>query len=89
MMKEIDEWVYDTNSEEKLVLMIQSYSLKKALAKEVTNVYKGTGVFTDFTRASSELFVKKTKTFKQRNFMRGVVASISDDKDSQCSSLGF
>ena len=46
-------------------------------------------MFTDFTRASSEVLIKKTKTFKQRNFMRGVVASVSDDKDSQCSSLGF
>ena len=89
MMKQIDEWVYDTNSEERLVFQVQSYSLKKALAKEVTNVYKGTGVFTDFNRSSSETLVKKTKTFKQRNFMRGVAHSISDDKDSQCSSLGF
>ena len=82
MMKQIDEWVYDTNSEERLVFQVQSYSLKKALAKEVTNVYKGTGVFTDFNRSSSETLVKKTKTFKQRNFMRGVAHSISDDKDS-------
>ena len=33
IMKEIDEWVYDANSDEKLVYQIQSYSLKKAIAK--------------------------------------------------------
>jgi hypothetical protein len=32
-MKDIDEWVYDPNSEEQIKFTIHSYSLKKALAK--------------------------------------------------------
>ena len=32
-MEEIDEWVYDPNSEEICKYTIESYSLKKALAK--------------------------------------------------------
>lgn len=32
-MTEIDEWVYDPNSGEIKMYLIQSYSLKKALAK--------------------------------------------------------
>jgi hypothetical protein len=45
----------------------------------------GTGVFTEFQRNSTETIIKKSKSFKQRNFMRGVPC---DDKDSQ-STLGF
>jgi hypothetical protein len=33
IMKDIDEWVYDPNSEEQIKFTIHSYSLKKALAK--------------------------------------------------------
>jgi len=36
-MKEIDEFVYDSNSELTHTYQIQSYALRKALAKEVTN----------------------------------------------------
>jgi hypothetical protein len=50
MMKRVDEWVYDTNSGDILTFTIQSYSLKKALQKEVTKVYNKSGVFTEFTR---------------------------------------
>lgn len=32
-MKKIDEWVYDPNSGETCKFTIESYSLKKALAK--------------------------------------------------------
>ena len=32
-MKQIKDWVYDTNSGEKLSFHIHSYSLKKAIAK--------------------------------------------------------
>lgn len=39
----------------------------------------GTGVFTEFQRNSTETVIKKSKSFKQRNFMRGVPC---DDKDS-------
>lgn len=64
MMKRVDEWVYDTNSGELLTFNIQSYSLKKALQKEVTKVYNRSGVFTEFTRQNPETQIKKSKTFK-------------------------
>ena len=64
MMKEIKDWVYDTNSGETKVFKIPSYSLKKALGKEVTKVYIGTGVFVEFNRQQQETIVKKTKSFK-------------------------
>ncbi len=50
--------------------------------REVTKKYMGTGVFTEFQRNMTETVVKKSKSFKQRNFMRGGGAFIADDKDS-------
>ena len=47
----------------------------------------GTGVFTEFTRNSPDTVIKKSKSFKQRMFMRGVNGNC-EDKDSQ-STLGF
>ena len=97
-MAQIDDWVHDSNSGERLILDIQSYGLKKALGKynlsgltdflfrEVTKVYIGKGVFTEFQRNTTETVIKKTKTFKQTKFLRGF--SSADDNNSQCS-LGF
>ena len=47
MMERIEDWVYDTTSSNKLTFNIGSYSLKKALSKQVTKVYVGTGIFTE------------------------------------------
>lgn len=47
-MDQIEEWVYDARSERERPFNIGSYSLRKALAKQVTKVYMGTGIFTDF-----------------------------------------
>jgi len=48
MMLKIDEFVRDSSSATKLIFNITSYSLKKALSKEVTRVYMNTGIFTEF-----------------------------------------
>jgi Cft2 family RNA processing exonuclease len=45
--------------------------LKKALAKTVTKIYMNTGIFTEFQRALPETVIKKSKSFKQANFLRG------------------
>lgn len=47
-MVKIDEFVYDNHSGATLSFTISSYSLKKALSKEVTKVYRHTGLFTEF-----------------------------------------
>mgnify|MGYP006907047442 CR=1 FL=1 len=47
-MEKILEWVYDPASNQKLIFNIGSYSLKKALSKQVTKIYIGTGIFTEF-----------------------------------------
>ena len=49
-MVQIDNWVYDSQSEKKLTLDIKSYSLRKALHKQVTKVYLNMGVFVDYQR---------------------------------------
>lgn len=63
-MKQIEDWVYDSNSGEFLVLKVPSYSLKKALSKEVTKIYMGSGVFVEFNRQQQDTIVKKSKNFK-------------------------
>ena len=44
----IDEWVHDAQRQHKLVFNIPSYSLKKALSKQVTKHYMKSGIFTEF-----------------------------------------
>ncbi|CDW88855.1 c transferase [Stylonychia lemnae] len=81
MMKRIELWVYDQNSYERLTFQIPSYSLKKALSKEVTRVYMGAGVFTEFQRNSTDTIVKKSKSFRQTQFLRENVPT--EEKESQ------
>ena len=50
LMVEVEDFVYDPNTPESLTFLIESNSLKKALSKRVTDVYMGTGVFTDYNR---------------------------------------
>lgn len=71
-MVEVENFVYDPNTPESITFHIESYSLKKALSKRVTDVYMGTGVFTDYNRQSPEALVKKSRSFKQVNFLRNV-----------------
>jgi hypothetical protein len=70
-MGKIEDWVYDVRSEREKSFKIGSYSLRKALSKQVTKVYIGTGIFTEFQRDSPQTIIKKSKSFKQKNFIRG------------------
>ena len=49
---------------------MQSYSLKKALSKQVTKEYMKSGIFTEFQRGLPETVVKKSKSFNQKNYIR-------------------
>lgn len=69
-MVRIDEWVYDHSKQHKLVFNLHSYSLKKALSKQVTKVYMKSGIFTEFQRNLPETVVKKSKSFNQNNYIR-------------------
>ena len=92
LMVEIDDFVYDPQSGPTKTFEISSYSLKKALSKEVTKVYKGTGLFTEYQRKCHETVIKKAKTFKQSNFMRGFQAMVPTKiqlNDAEDMLLGF
>lgn len=70
MMNKINEFVHDSNSEDKLIFQIYSYPLKKALSKKVNEKYMNTGVFTEFQRQSPETIIKKSKNFKQVHYLK-------------------
>ena len=63
MMAKIDEWVYDPSQQLKLVFNLHSYSLKKALSKQVTKFYMKSGVFVEYQNGLPETVVKKSKSF--------------------------
>ena len=87
MMNKIEEFVFYPTSGSKLIFNIGSYSLKKALSKQVTKIYINTGIFTEFQRNLSETVIKKSKQFKQSNFMRGY-AKATESK-TKIIDLGF
>ena len=70
MMKQIEDFVYDPTSKETIVYNLQSYALKKALGKRVTEVYMSSGIFTEFSRAQPETTIRKTERFRQANYIR-------------------
>ena len=82
-MQQIETQVYDTLSENKIEFIIASYSLKKALSKRVTDVYNRTGIFTEFQRNCPETIIKKSKNFKQSNFVKGFEGRHNIDVDAQ------
>ena len=86
MVKQIEEFVYDPNAKETLTFHIQSYALKKALGKEVTILYMNTGLFTEFTRQSTEVVIRKTNNFQQINFLKGKNSSKKQESDSETKS---
>lgn len=88
-MQKIEEFVYDPTSGQKLIFNIGSYSLKKALSKQVTKIYLNTGIFTEFQRNISETVIKKSKAFKQVNFLRGFAKPTDCPKKVSLTSLGF
>jgi len=49
-MKQIDDFVYNPNEKENLVLDISSYALRKALNRKVTDKFVNTGLYADFSK---------------------------------------
>ena len=70
MMIKIHEFVHDSSSDDKLIFQINSYPLKKALSKKVSEKYMNTGVFTEFQRLIPETIIKKSKNFKQAHYLK-------------------
>lgn len=89
-MKKIEDFVFDPTQDKQMVFNIGSYSLKKALSKQVTKEYMNTGIFTEFQRSISETVVKKSKQFNQNAFLRGY-ATPKDiiNKKVTLANLGF
>ena len=65
LMEQVKEFVYDSQSKERIKFDIPNKALQKALQKEVTRVYLGTGVFTEYDKTKPDTYIKKSKGFKQ------------------------
>ena len=50
MLDAVRDFAFDPTGEEKITFTIESYSLKKALSRKITEIYMSTGIFTEFTR---------------------------------------
>jgi hypothetical protein len=85
-LTQIHEYVYDAKTSDKLTFQIESYALKKQLSRKVTEKYMGTGIFTEFSRQSPETVIKKSKQFRQANFLKGADLTTSSEQSSYYSS---
>ena len=79
LMDQVETFVYDVLQQKHLVLTIESYSLRKALDRQVKKVYLNMGVFVDCKRTSTEVKVQKSRTFKQANFLKGFAKKNSQE----------
>lgn len=50
MVQEAEDFIYDPNNPEQITFEIESYALKKQLAKMITDRYMKQGIFTEFNR---------------------------------------
>lgn len=82
ILQKVKEFVYDPNTDDRLIFNVQSYALRKALDRSVSEIYADTGLFLDFQRLNTEVVVKKTSKFKQFNFLRGGSDSKLSSSDS-------
>ena len=46
-------------------------AIGKQLGRKVTELYMNTGIYCEFTRQEKQVTIKKSKTFKQVNFLGG------------------
>ena len=88
-MAQIVEFVYDPTSDQKLVFQISSNGLKKALSKQIQKEYMNTGLFCEYVRGQCETAIKKSKSFKQSLFLRGVPKETKLKKKTSINDLGF
>lgn len=75
LMEDIEHFVYDPESTESKTITVESYSLRKAFNKCVNEKYMNTGVFAEFSKKSPEIILKKSKNFKQVNFLKDIRTS--------------
>ena len=73
IMLEIEKYVYDPVRKKDKVIKIESYSMRRALEDRVKKVYKNTGVFTEISRIHPETIIKKTRGFRQANFLNSIL----------------
>ena len=88
-MVRIKEFVYDSQSSDREKFDIPNKSLQKALQKEVTKVYMGTGLFTEYDKKNPETTIKKSKAFKQSQFIKGYPQSKALAKSEDDLGFGF
>ena len=50
MLRQVNQFVNDPETDDKLTFDIESLALRKALSRKVTELYMGTGIFTEFDR---------------------------------------
>ena len=87
-MRRVENFVYDVSSAESFLVDIESYALRKAFSKAITEKYLATGLYTEMNRQSTETVVKKSKSFKQANFLRDIKPRNAAD-DGESLGLGF
>lgn len=78
MIEQIKDFVYDPNTSDTLTFQIESYALKKALSRRITEIYLNTGIFTEYTRQSPDTVIKKSKQFKQAHFLKDLSGNSSE-----------
>lgn len=49
-LQEINDFVYDPNTSERLTFQIESYALRKQMSRRVYEKYSNAGIFTEFSR---------------------------------------
>ena len=64
IIEKVDAFVWDKASMQETSFNIASYSLKKALDKELKKKYMGTGVFLNYNKETKKAVIKKTRGFK-------------------------
>ena len=89
LMIRVDKFVYNPMETDSITFEIESYPLKKGLAKKITERFMSTGIFTEFGRGDSSCTVKKSKNFKQANFLRDIKAARNGDDSILGANLGF
>lgn len=88
-MDEIEQWVYDPQSDKCKQFEIQSFSLRKALNRQLSKTYMNQGVFMDYDRNTTTVKIKKSKGFRQSNFLRGFANPHSQSDRDNTAQLGF
>ena len=88
-MVQIEEWVYDTKSDKKLEIKINSVGVRKELDRRIKETYLGTGMFFTWNRAGPDCYTEKSKRFNQKQFLRGYAKKSAAKDQEKVATLGF